>query len=55
MYIIMQTDIDIPGAAENKFVGRLDDIGQNGLDLIYDIVEIYKNLCGFTNDLWLNF
>ena len=27
----------------SPFVGRLDDIGQNGLDLIYDIVEIYKN------------
>jgi transaldolase len=27
----------------SPFVGRLDDIGQNGLDLIYDIVEIYNN------------
>ena len=27
----------------SPFVGRLDDIGQNGLDLIYDIVEIYSN------------
>lgn len=25
------------------FVGRLDDIGQNGMDLIRDIVTIYKN------------
>jgi len=25
------------------FVGRLDDIGQNGMDLIKDIVTIYKN------------
>ncbi len=25
------------------FVGRLDDIGQNGMDLIRDIVSIYKN------------
>ena len=27
----------------SPFVGRLDDVGQNGLDLIYDIVEIYNN------------
>ena len=27
----------------SPFVGRLDDIGLNGLDLIYDIVEIYNN------------
>ena len=27
----------------SPFVGRLDDMGQNGLDLIYDIVEIYNN------------
>ena len=27
----------------SPFVGRLDDIGQNGLDLIYDILEIYNN------------
>ena len=27
----------------SPFVGRLDDIGQNGLDLIYNIVEIYNN------------
>ena len=27
----------------SPFVGRLDDIGQNGLDLIYDIVDIYNN------------
>ncbi len=25
------------------FVGRLDDIGQNGLDLIKDIMTVYKN------------
>ena len=27
----------------SPFIGRLDDIGQNGLDLISDIVEIYSN------------
>lgn len=27
----------------SPFVGRLDDIGQDGLDLIADIVEIYAN------------
>ncbi len=27
----------------SPFVGRLDDIGQNGLQLIADIVEIYNN------------
>jgi transaldolase len=27
----------------SPFVGRLDDIGQNGLELISDIVEIYGN------------
>jgi transaldolase len=27
----------------SPFVGRLDDIGQDGMDLIADIVEIYRN------------
>ncbi len=27
----------------SPFVGRLDDIGQNGMQLIRDIVEIYRN------------
>ena len=27
----------------SPFIGRLDDIGQNGLQLVADIVEIYKN------------
>ncbi|MFC1768138.1 fructose-6-phosphate aldolase [Nanoarchaeota archaeon] len=27
----------------SPFIGRLDDIGQTGLDLIEEIVEIYKN------------
>jgi len=27
----------------SPFVGRLDDIGQRGMDLIEDIVEIYEN------------
>ena len=27
----------------SPFVGRLDDIGQNGMDLISDIVQIYDN------------
>lgn len=27
----------------SPFVGRLDDIGQNGMDLIRDIVQIYDN------------
>ncbi|OYV51179.1 MAG: fructose-6-phosphate aldolase, partial [Acidocella sp. 20-58-15] len=27
----------------SPFVGRLDDIGQNGMDLIADIVQIYAN------------
>ena len=27
----------------SPFIGRLDDIGQNGLELLADIVEIYRN------------
>jgi transaldolase len=31
----------------SPFVGRLDDIGHNGMDLISDIVEIYNNYVEF--------
>lgn len=34
----------------SPFVGRLDDIGQNGMELIADIVEIYKNY-GFKTEV----
>ena len=27
----------------SPFIGRLDDIGQNGMELIADIVQIYSN------------
>jgi transaldolase len=27
----------------SPFVGRLDDIGENGMDLIRDVVQIYSN------------
>ena len=27
----------------SPFIGRLDDIGQNGLQLVTDIIEIYNN------------
>ena len=27
----------------SPFIGRLDDLGLNGIDLIYEIVEIYQN------------
>ncbi len=27
----------------SPFIGRLDDLGLNGVDLIYDIVDIYQN------------
>ena len=27
----------------SPFVGRLDDLGENGMDLIEDIVDIYDN------------
>ena len=32
----------------SPFVGRLDDIGLDGMDLISDICEIYSNYPGFT-------
>ncbi len=31
------------GTMVSPFVGRLDDIGQNGMDLIADIVQMYQN------------
>jgi transaldolase len=34
----------------SPFIGRLDDIGQNGMDLIRDIVQIYDNY-GFTTEV----
>ena len=34
----------------SPFVGRLDDIGWNGMELIRDIVQIYKNY-GFTTQV----
>lgn len=35
----------------SPFVGRLDDIGQNGLDLIAEIVTIYENYSYFTTEV----
>lgn len=35
----------------SPFVGRLDDIGQNGLNLIQEIVEIYANYPAFTTEV----
>ena len=35
----------------SPFVGRLDDIGQNGLDLIADIVDIYNNYPTFETEV----
>lgn len=34
----------------SPFVGRLDDIGQNGMELISDIMSIYRNY-GFTTEI----
>ncbi|VVB98001.1 putative transaldolase [uncultured archaeon] len=34
----------------SPFVGRLDDIGQNGMDVVRDIVQIYKNY-GFKTEV----
>lgn len=34
----------------SPFIGRLDDVGQNGMDLIRDIVQIYDNY-GFTTEV----
>jgi transaldolase len=35
----------------SPFVGRLDDIGQNGMELIADIVQIYKNYPAFKTEV----
>jgi transaldolase len=35
----------------SPFVGRLDDIGQNGMELIADIVQIYKNYPGIKTEV----
>jgi len=35
----------------SPFVGRLDDIGQDGMDLIAQIVEIYGNYPAFTTEV----
>ena len=35
----------------SPFVGRLDDIGQNGLELISEIVDIYDNYESFTTQV----
>ncbi len=35
----------------SPFVGRLDDIGQNGMELIADIVEIYRNYPAFRTEV----
>lgn len=35
----------------SPFVGRLDDIGQNGLELIADIVTIYSNYPSFNTEV----
>lgn len=35
----------------SPFVGRLDDIGQDGLQLIDDIVSIYANYSSFTTEV----
>ncbi len=34
----------------SPFVGRLDDIGENGMDIVRDIVQIYKNY-GFKTEI----
>ncbi|MGQ3030304.1 MAG: transaldolase family protein, partial [Ferrovibrionaceae bacterium] len=35
----------------SPFVGRLDDIGQDGMQLIADIVEIYANYNAITTEV----
>jgi len=35
----------------SPFVGRLDDIGQDGMGLIADIVQIYRNYPDFTTEV----
>lgn len=38
------------GSYVSPFLGRLDDVGTNGMDLLYDIMEIYE-LYGFTTEV----
>jgi transaldolase len=35
----------------SPFVGRLDDVGSDGMDLIADIVEIYNSYADFTTEV----
>jgi transaldolase len=35
----------------SPFAGRLDDIGENGMDLIHDIVAIYQNYPAFKTEV----
>ena len=35
----------------SPFIGRLDDVGQNGLDLIAEIVQIYANYTDFKTEV----
>ncbi len=35
----------------SPFIGRLDDIGENGMALIADIVQIYRNYPGFKTEV----
>ena len=35
----------------SPFIGRLDDIGQDGMDLIADIVQIYSNYAAFKTEV----
>jgi len=35
----------------SPFVGRLDDVGQDGMGLIREIVAIYRNYPGFTTEV----
>jgi transaldolase len=35
----------------SPFIGRLDDIGQDGMDLIADIVQIYGNYAAFKTEV----
>ncbi len=35
----------------SPFIGRLDDVGEAGMTLIYEIVEIYRNYPEFTTEI----
>jgi transaldolase len=35
----------------SPFIGRLDDIGQDGMQLIADVVQIYRNYPGFKTEV----